>query len=380
MVNNPNTVTGKKIRVLHIIKSLGRGGAEMLLPETLKLHQRDRFEFHYIYFLPWKDQLVSSLTGNNVKVICLSANNNLQLLLRTNDVVKYIRNESIDVIHAHLPWAGIVARRAGKKVGIPVLYTEHNKQERYHFITRFLNLFTLNDLSHLIAVSDDVAGSVRKYKRNLKVPLQTIVNGVNTDHFDPTHISSAVRAQLGIAADVSVVGTIAVFRFQKRLELWLEVAAKILAQKPETRFIIVGDGPLKESILAKSRALQLDGKVYFVGLQEEVRPYLAAMDIYMMSSQFEGLPIALLEAMSFGLPIVSTNAGGIKQVVRHDVEGLVCDVNETGKLRTLLLKLLDDHNLRLEMGKRARTRVKESFSLNHMVEQLEMLYDSYSNH
>ncbi len=142
----------RRIRVLQVIKSLGRGGAETLLVETLKLHDRDKFDFHYIYFLPWKNQLVDGLIANGGKVSCFPANNNIQLLLKVRKLVRYIRENEIDLIHAHLPWAGVVARLAGKMTGIPVIYTEHNKQERYHFATRLLNLTSMNLLSTVVEV------------------------------------------------------------------------------------------------------------------------------------------------------------------------------------------------------------------------------------
>src|SRR5690606_10342676 len=140
---------------------------------------------HYIYFLPWKDQMVEEILENGGQVACVRANNNISLLLKCWSVVRYIRKHQIVLIHAHLPWAGIVARIAGKISGIPVVYTEHNKQERYHAITRIMNLFTMNWLSSIIAVSNDVDQSIKRHKPNLKVHSEIILNGVNTNHFRP---------------------------------------------------------------------------------------------------------------------------------------------------------------------------------------------------
>ncbi|HMQ00995.1 MAG TPA: glycosyl transferase, partial [Cyclobacteriaceae bacterium] len=126
----------QKIKVLHIIKSLGRGGAEMLLPETLKLHDQSKFEFHYIYFLPWKNQLVQALEAAGGKVICLPAGNNISILFQYRKVIQYIKSHNIQLVHAHLPWAGFVSRLVKIFCPISLIYTEHNKQERYHFLTR----------------------------------------------------------------------------------------------------------------------------------------------------------------------------------------------------------------------------------------------------
>lgn len=110
-----------KIRVLHVIKSLGRGGAEMLLPECLRLHDRERFEFHYIYFLPWKNQMVSSIEENGGVVNCFSAGSNATLMLKIWKLRDYIRAKKIDVVHAHLPWAGILARVVGTLTPTPLI-------------------------------------------------------------------------------------------------------------------------------------------------------------------------------------------------------------------------------------------------------------------
>lgn len=364
-----------KVKVLHIIKSLGRGGAEMLLPETLRLHDKVGFEFHYAYFLPWKNQMVESIRDQGGKVICFEANNNVVLMMKVRVVARYIRENKIQLVHAHLPWAGILARLVGKLTGVPVIYTEHNKQERYHFATRFINLFTMDLLSTVVAVSADVAESIHRHKPRLDVPVRTILNGVNIDTFyKPRFIDQNVRQKLSIPTDSLIIGTIAVFRFQKRLDLWMETAATIVQQFKHVHFIIVGDGPLKNELLQKCSALGMEDRIHFPGLETDVRPYLASFDIYMMTSLFEGLPIALLEAMAMECPIITTDAGGIKEVIRHELDGLVCRIDEPEMLAKFAYSLIQSPELRMRYGKQARKRVAEDFSLEQMVGKLEALY------
>ncbi len=109
----------KKIKILHLIKSLGRGGAERLLPETLKKHNLNRFEFHYIYFLPWKNQMVEEIEKNGGTVSCFSANNNIQIFAKVRRIAAYVKEHDIQLIHCHLPWAGIVGRMVGKLTRAP---------------------------------------------------------------------------------------------------------------------------------------------------------------------------------------------------------------------------------------------------------------------
>jgi glycosyltransferase involved in cell wall biosynthesis len=365
----------EKLKVLHIIKSLGRGGAETLLPETLKLHDQSRFEFHYIFFLPWKDQMVNAIETNGGVVRCVPASNNASILLQVHRVQRYIRENHIQLVHCHLPWAGILARLVGRRISIPVIYTEHNKQERYHIGTRVLNLLTMGLLRTVIAVSADVAESIYRHKPGLKVPIKIILNGVNIEHFDKQRFDSRlIREKFNIPTEAPVVGTIAVFRFQKRLDLWIELAAKILQQHDNAHFIIVGDGPLKNELMKKREALGLQHRVHMPGLETEVRPYLAAFDIFMMCSVFEGLPIALLEAMAMECPVISTDAGGIGEVVRHGVEGLICAVEQPEKLVEHAHHLLKEPEISVRYGIQARKRVVEEFSMLKMVHELEGVY------
>jgi L-malate glycosyltransferase len=405
----------KKVKILHLIKSLGRGGAEMLLPETLSKHNAERYEFHYIYFLPWKDQVVPLIQSNGGIVRCIPARNNLQIMGKAWEIAAYVRQQGIQMIHCHLPWAGIVGRVAGKLARVPVVYTEHNKWERYHKLTYWLNRVTFGMQRAVVAVSDDVEESIRKHTPGLtfanpgldaglpfpgqpsffagaaeagkrpaadqdnqkgEVGLVTILNGVNTHHFKKDFSERiSIRDKLGIPADAPVIGTVAVFRFQKRLDLWMEQALQILKRVPEAHFILVGDGPLKAELLQKRAALGLEDRLHMPGLQTQVRPYFSAMDLFMMASVFEGLPIALLEAMSCSCGVISTAAGGIKQVVVPGESGYLCEVDNYQELEDLAVRLLADPEERERVGAGARTRVQDSFSIEQMVHQLEQLYE-----
>jgi len=366
----------QKIKILHIIKSLGRGGAEMLLPETLKIHNTNKFEFHYIYFLAWKNQMVSSIEDTGGKVTCLSAKNNIKLLQQYPKVVDYCKQNNIDIIHCHLPWAGFLGRLVFNKTKIPTLYTEHNMQERYHMVTKIINQFTFNYQSLGLGVSEDVTNSINK-NINPSIPVRTLLNGANTDTFRrDQELGKETKIELGIPEDAFVIGNTAVFRFQKRIVEWLQIFKKIKDINSNVYGIIVGAGPLEEEINQELKRLELEGKVKFTGLQTNVKPYFSAMDIFMMSSSFEGLPIALLEAMSMECAIVSTDAGGIKEVIRDGQDGLTCKVEEWKKLSNLCQSLIDSpENLR-NYKMAARERVLNSFSLKRMVDSLEEIYSS----
>lgn len=360
------------IRILHIIKSLGRGGAEMLLPETLKLHNNQKFDFHYIYFLPWKDQMVNAIQDAGGKVTCLEAQDNLRLIAQYKKIIAYCSSKNIDLIHCHLPWAGFVGRLVHRKIGIPVIYTEHNMQERYHFATKAINKWSFNSQNLALGVSEDVTASIGN---NIQphVSVKTLLNGVNTEAFKRSN-NSEIRKNFNIPENAIVIGNVAVFRFQKRLIEWLKVIKKLRETNSNIYGIIVGAGPLEEEVKKEWQDLDLQEIVFFPGLKTDVKPYFEAMDIFMMSSSFEGLPIALLEAMSMECAVVSTDAGGIKEVIREGKDGLTCPVDQWQELSSKVQILIDDP-VKLERYKKAaRKRVQEAFSMKRMVMELEDCY------
>jgi glycosyltransferase involved in cell wall biosynthesis len=321
--------------------------------------------------------MVDGLAEAGGMVENVSAKNNIAILFRIPALIRYVRKHQIQVIHCHLPWAGIAGRIIHKMTGVPVLYTEHNIQERYHFLTRFMNRFTFNWQSKAIAVSADVAQSIQK---NIKptIPVDTILNGVNTASFQrDALLRQQKRIELGVAETDILIGTIAVFRQQKRIKEWLEVIATVHRQHPNIKACIVGDGPMREEIMAHVRALHVEHVVHFAGLQSDVIPWLSAFDIFMMTSAFEGLPIALLEAMSMACAIVTTDVGGIKELVRHGEEGLMESADNWAQLSVHLAYFLQHPEQIPVFGARARQRVEAAFSMKQMVALLENHYLGY---
>lgn len=363
-----------KIKVLHIIKSLGRGGAEMLLQETIKIHHQEEFEFHCIYFLPWKNQMVEGIQNAGGKVTLFKATNNIYLLLKFRKIAAYIGNNQIDIVHCHLPWAGFAGRLVYKITGIAVVYTEHNKQERYHWITRLLNRLTFNWQKKVLAVSSDVMESIQS---NIapRIPVDVVLNGVNTANFI-RDISAGISIKNAVFGnpDLKIIGNIAVFRFQKRIKEWITLFKEVHQKHPEVRGLILGDGVLKQEIMQHLQAEGMTDFIHFPGLQTDVIPWLSAMDIFMMTSSFEGLPIALLEAMSMKCAIVSTDAGGIKEVIRDGKDGFTKPVTQWKELFQPIDFLLSHPQEIASFGEKARSRVEHSFSLQKMVEETEKQY------
>lgn len=351
----------------------------MLLPETLKLHSKSRFEFHYIYFLPWKDQMVEALEDAGGKVNCFSASNNIEMLQHCLAVADYCTNNAIDMIHCHLPWSGFLGRIVHRKTNIPMIYTEHNIQERYHFVTKVLNKFSFNSQTLALGVSEDVSRSIKK-NMDPKIPVETLLNGVNTAFFKRNiEKGKSIRKRYKIPEDKIVIGNIAVFRQQKDLPTWIRTFKQINGAYPEIFGLLVGAGQKEMEIKALVKELDLEDQIKFTGLQTDTISFFSAMDIFMMTSAFEGLPIALLEAMSMNCAIISTKAGGVEEVVRDGKDGLLCEVGDVQELAIKTKLLISDEKELKKFQRAARERVEESFSLARMVKSLENIYQKIIN-
>lgn len=364
----------KKIRVLHIIKSLGRGGAEMLLPETLKLHDKSKFSFHYIYFLPWKNQMVEYIVAAGGTVTCFPADNNIKIIMQYKLVSEYCKINEINLIHCHLPWSGFLGRLIFRNLKIPVIYTEHNIQEKYHFATKNLNKITFNSQTLALGVSEDVTKSIENNIK-LRIPVKTLLNGVNTNRFiKDKGKGDFIRNKYNIPIDAVVIGNVAVFREQKNIPVWLKAFKEVSLKYSHVYGILVGTGIKEEEIIALVNDLNLTEKIIMPGLQTDTIPFFSAMDIFMMSSDFEGLPIALLEAMSMECAIVSTKAGGVIEAVRNKKDGILCPIGSFKCLADAAEELVKNIEFRKILQAAARSRVKEGFSLGTMVNELEEIY------
>ncbi|SFU55858.1 Glycosyltransferase involved in cell wall bisynthesis [Pontibacter akesuensis] len=348
----------------------------MLLPETLKYHDKHKFEFHYIFFLPWKNQMVEAIEIHSGKVTCLEASNNIQIFQKVPALIQYIRQHRIQLIHCHLPWAGIAGRIAAKAANVPVVYTEHNNFSRYHSLTKIASRLTMQLNQLIIPVSGDAEQALRKFVSDAKLKL--ILNGVDTVAFTRNNEKQDLRRELNIPEEHIVVTTAAVFREQKRLDNFIKIAKGVSAKFKNVSFVLVGDGPEKEKILELSKPLLTVGNIYFAGLQQNVKPYFNITDIYLMTSDFEGLPIALLEAMSMGCAVVATSVGGIPEVIENGVSGLLSQAGDVDSLEKDVTLLIENKDMRVDLAIKARERIVQHFSMKKMVQELEDVYRQYA--
>lgn len=363
-----------RIRVLWLIKGLGLGGAERLLVDALPLHDRDRFAVEVAYLLPHKALLAGALEARGAPVHCLGMRSDLGAAAAVRSLRRLLRARGIDVVHAHLPLAGVVARLAARGTGVPVVYTEHNLQERYRPAMRLANRLTFGMNARALAVSAQVERSLRAAGLDRRAPVGLVRNGVPLAAVVAEGVrGAAVRAELGIPAGAPLVGAVAVFRAQKRLADWIEVARLVCARRGDAFFLLAGAGPEDAAVRRAAGQSGLGTRLVLPGFRTDGRAVIAALDVFLLTSAYEGLPVALLEALALGKPAVATAVGGVPEAVADGREGFLRGAGDTAALAKAVLRLLDDAALRQGMGERAHAAA-ERFSLERGVRAVEAIY------
>jgi glycosyltransferase involved in cell wall biosynthesis len=359
-------------RILHLIKGLGRGGAELLLLSATPYVDRDRFAYEVAYLLPQKSDLVMELNEAGIPVHCLNGGSNLGWL---GGLRRLVKERGIDLVHSHSPLVAVGARLA---LWGPTrrVYTEHNVWECYHPITYWANLMTFPRSHYVLAVSEEVRASIR-YPKILRMlpmpPRETLYHGLDPAAVSRWASSDGVRAELGIPEDAAVFGTVANFRPEKGHHLLLRATVRVRQEIPNCRLVLVGRGPLEDEIRREVRELGLDGTVVFAGHRKDAPRVAGGFDLFVLSSVHEGLALALIEAMSLGKPAVVTDVGGLPEVVEHNKHGFVVPAGDERALADGIVTLLRDKELRHRFGQAARERAAD-FDIRKAVRRMEEVY------
>ncbi|MFF0298207.1 glycosyltransferase [Kitasatospora sp. NPDC004614] len=355
-------MTGRPARVLWLAKGLGRGGAEQLLVNCARHADRSRYAIEVAYVLPHKDALVPALAAAGLPVHCLGAAPARRWPLRLRALLAERR---YDLVHTHMPVPAVAARLLpGRR---KLVHTEHNLWERYRLPTRWANALTYGRNDAVIAVSHAVAAGIER--RRPGDWLTVVHHGPDLgDAPSGPAARRAARAELGLPEDALVIGTVGNLTAKKDQATLLAAFALLRREHPNSRLVLVGSGPLE----AQLRERAGEG-VLFAGSRGDVPALLPGLDVFCLSSRQEGLPVALMEAMTSGLPSVVTRVGGMPEVLDDGVEGRLVPPGDPAELVTALKELAADPGLRARMGAAARERSK-SFDVAGAQRAIERVY------
>ncbi|MBU1164160.1 glycosyltransferase family 4 protein [Patescibacteria group bacterium] len=369
----------KKLKILYLVTQSEMGGAQKYI---FNLATALKEEFDVIVGAGGQGELLNELAKNGVRTINLyfsrSISNPIKVISELIKLIIIIKKIRPDIVHLNSSKMGVVGSIAAKIAGVKkVFYTVHGfvfnepmpkvAKKFYIYIEKLSAYFK----DKLICVSEFDKSQGIKFNIAKSNKLTVVHNGINTNLNFMT--KDEARKKLNIHA-TNVIGTIANFYPTKNLLTLIQAIPKIKEKFPNIKLIIIGDGLQKKLILNQITELSLDDNVILIGQKENAYKYLPAFDIYVCTSVKEGFPLSILEAMLAELPIVSTNVGGIPEMITNDYSGMLVDPKKPNLLAEKVNKLTVEDDNAKRLGKAAKKIVLEKFNLQNMVKNTKTQY------
>ncbi len=365
------------LRVLHLILSLGVGGAEKLVYDMSLACDPSKITASACC-LNIVGPLGEDLIRRGYKVHYLKRSPGLDISL-IRRIRRLIIEERIDVIHAHqyTPlFYGALAAFSVKNTRI--IMTEHGRlfPDKKNWKRCLFNPFLTAMTNKLISISERTKTAMMKNDNFPGYKIKVIYNGVkqlaDKQRIDP----EAKKTLLGLRKDWKVVGTAARLDEIKNFPMMLRSFKGVLENEPDSCLLIAGKGPKEAELKKLASELNISERVFFLGLRMDLDEIYQVYDVFVLTSLTEGISITVLEAMSAGLPTVVTDVGGNPEIVVNEKTGYLVPLGDEKKMAQRIIELLRDPQQRGDMGERGKARVKECFSFDRMLESYLDLYYS----
>jgi len=364
----------RKIRVLETIRQGQIGGGETHVLDLVQALDKNRFEPMVLSFTP--GPMIDRLATMGVQTHVIETERPFDVR-KWGQVRQLLQREKIDLVHAHGTRAHSNTYWAARRLRVPIIYTVHGWSfhtdqapllRRAYQVTEKL-LMAQADLTICVSESNQRDG------REFSAMARSVVikNGINLQRFDPSQPSHDVRAELGIAPDVLLVGYIARITAQKDPFTLLRAVAA-LPQTLNVKFLLVGNGDLKVQAQQLARELRIESRVVFTDFRQDVPAVLQAIDIYCLPSLWEGLPIGVLEAMAMGKAVVASDLAANREVITPGVSGLLVPPQAPARLAAAIQQLAADQALRRRLGALAYQAIRAGFTVEEMTRQVERHY------
>jgi glycosyltransferase involved in cell wall biosynthesis len=358
------------MRIAILVDTLSVGGAErqaiLCVSELRKLgHEVDLIYYHPAVEY---DQMLAQL---GIKPIEVTGTNFRQ---RCGALSARLRQSRYDVVHGFKMAAEVYAAVCGTSAGVPHRFGSFRNIYNLGWKYRLLH-FGVDKLLHGWVVNSEAAAqSMSRLTGIRRRRIHILRNGVSATAYRSSLSAQEARSRLGCPADSVVITILARLEPPKNHALFLAAAQKVLAHAPQSRFLIVGKGSQEQKLREQATALHLQNQVRFLGQRSDVADILAATDIAVLTSEHEGLPNALIEAMAAGKPVACTDYPGARELLKHGDNALLSPCRDVGAFADNLLKLVSDPVLRERLGQNGRQFVQREFSPETMARRLEAIY------
>jgi glycosyltransferase involved in cell wall biosynthesis len=375
----------RRYRVAHLITRLDLGGAQQNTLFCVEHHDRARFEVELVAGRGGLlDDEARRIADAHVRIVPFLRHpvDPLRDVATLARLRSYLKRRRVDLVHTHSSKAGLLGRVAAFLAGVPaVVHTVHGwsfneTQARWQY-RAFVELErAAARLTHrLIVVSN--GDRERGLQLGIGRPDQyrVVHSGIDMEAFrHPTTGRAATRERLGVRPDEVLVGTVACLKPQKAPGDFVRAAAAARAHDRRLRFILAGDGPLRGEVESLARELGVGDVLRVLGWRRDVADLLHAMDIFLLTSRFEGLPRSVLQAMAAGVPVVATAVDGTPEVVRHRDTGLLVAPGRPDQAAAAVCELAADATLGRRCARAATRLLDHRFDIHRMVRDLEGIY------
>ncbi|KPK97336.1 MAG: hypothetical protein AMJ95_09485 [Omnitrophica WOR_2 bacterium SM23_72] len=373
----------RKINILYVITKLELGGAQKQLWNLICSLSKERYN---IFLFTAREGLLMddffSLEGLTLrKSVNLQRRiNPFKDFLSCLEIYHYIKKNDIDIVHTHSSKAGIVGRLAARAAGVKwIIHTVHGwsfndfqsvlRQVFFIWLERWIACFT----DRLVVVSEYDRAKGLSHRIGKCEQYRRISYGINQSDFLTK--DNEARNRLGLKDADLAVGMVACFKPQKSPQDFIRLASVMTKKLTHLKFVLVGDGQLRSGVEKLIRKCDLSEFVILTGWRKDVREILAALDVLVLTSLWEGLPVCVLEAMAAQKPVVATDTGGIAEIVREGQTGYLVKPHDITQMAERLYFLLEDERLRRDMGASAQQSLGEDFTVSNMSKNTECLYE-----
>lgn len=361
----------QRVNLLHLITELEPAGAENLLVDIARRLDKDKFNLKVAYIYG-PGTLAKEIREAGAGIFDLTRKGKLDPLLLAKLVI-LLRREKIRILHTHLVHASIVGRVAAKLAGIRLITTTRHYAywNRRKSLARWMERRTATFNSNSIAISESVKKYMTVKEKYRSENIVLLHNAVDLSMFNSTNRVGSSGMTNGF-----VIGSIGRLHPSKGYETLLRSIPCVKQRFPGVKLIIVGTGREKDNLERLSAQLGVSSEVDFLGAKRpsEIPRLLKTLDLFVLASNWEGFGLAAVEAMASGLPVVATDVGGLSEIVEDGRTGFLVPPGEPRMLAEKVVHLLQNPDLRRQMGKRGRIRARALFSLEDMIKKLEAMY------
>ena len=360
-----------------IISALLTGGAERQILLSAAELGRMGHKVDLIIYHP-QNEFVDFIRENKINLVRISAKGLLRIG-RIRALAKHLQQGGFEVVHAFSGSASIYAALAGKLAGVSVIFGGYRVEHKEHGLLAFAHRMIDQFLTGWIVNSRGIADSMVAALGINPQKFFVVHNGIVPEAFQSELSRDEARHKLGLPESQQVVTKVARLHPQKNHRLFLKMASILLKHRSDVSFLIVGGGLLRSDLEDYAKSLGICDRVLFLGIRSDIPDILAATDISVLTSEYEGFPNALIEAMCVGIPVVSTNYPGIEELIVDDKNGFIVPRNDAESMAAKITQLLDDADLRKRMGREGMKMVQECLSPAAMAQNLVSVYKACLN-